>query len=57
MSDKFHILIKSRPESKVDKSGVDRNKLHKMEEYLEELRERSRRMVVRRLMKGIFSLS
>jgi len=41
-----------KPESRVDRNGVDKGKLQKMEEYLEELRERSRRMVVRRLMKG-----
>ncbi len=36
----------------MDRNGVDKEKLHKMEEYLDELRERSKRMIMRKLMKG-----
>jgi hypothetical protein len=41
-----------KPEARTDRNGVDRSKLQKMEEYLEDLRERSKRTVMRKLMKG-----
>jgi hypothetical protein len=41
-----------KPEIRTDRTGVDRSKLQKMEEYLEDLRERSKRTVMRKLMKG-----
>ena len=40
-----------RKENK-DRNGVDHDKLQKMEEYMEELRERSKRTIMRKLMKG-----
>jgi len=51
-SHRYKCLIKTRQEAQLDRNGVDRDKLQKMQEYMEDLRERSKRTIMRKLMKG-----